>query len=61
MQSLRVEALKGFRGDDRFQQLDYQGVKIFVKKGLQVATNATVFQRLRIPFLPPLLGAEGIY
>lgn len=38
----------------------YEGIKIFVNKGLKLDKDAYIFQKMKLLFLPPVLGVRGI-
>jgi len=39
---------------------EYKGVKVFILKELKIASDITVYQKTKIPFIQPRFGTKGI-
>ena len=59
--SLRVETTKIMEKPKFYREHEYEGVKIFIHKGLETKYNAEIIMKKKILLLPPVFKCNGFY
>ena len=58
--SLWIETQKSFSPSEQFILMEYEGVKVYLQKGLILSNDIHVSQKLKIPFLGSVYGVKGV-
>lgn len=57
---LRVESEKNFEMKPHFDLMEYEGVKIYIHKGVKLKDDPCIFQWKKFWFFPPIFGVKGM-
>lgn len=60
MRSVSVETKKNFKKSMQFKTFEYEGITVFIHKGLKIKSDAYIYQKRKLPFLPPSFDVRGI-
>ena len=58
--SLWIETQKNFSPSEQFISMEYEGVKVYLHKSLNLNQNIHVYQKMKLPFLGSIFGVEGV-
>ena len=58
--SLWIETQKNFSPSEQYILMEYEGVKVYLQKGLILNQDIHVYQKLKIPFLGSVFGVKGV-
>jgi len=58
--SLWIETQKNFSPSEQYILMEYEGVKVYLQKGLILNEDIHVYQKLKIPFLGSIFGVKGV-
>ena len=58
--SLWIEAQKNFSPSEHFILIEYEGVKVYLHRGLVLSNDIHVYQKLKIPFFGAIFGVKGV-
>lgn len=58
--SLWIETQKSFSPSEQFILMEYEGVNVYLHKGLKLDKDIHVYQKLRLPFLGSIFGVKGV-
>ena len=58
--SLWIETQKNFSSSEQFILMEYEGVKVYLDRGLILSNDIHVYQRLKIPFSDATFGVKGV-
>lgn len=58
--SLWIETQKNFTPSDQFILMEYEGVNVYLHKGLIISKDVHVFLKLKIPLLGSIFGVKGV-
>lgn len=60
IKSLWIEVLKDFKPTKNFDSYEYEGIKVFIEKGLKLEEDILIYRKLKLPFVGTVLGSKGI-
>ncbi|WP_246517027.1 hypothetical protein [Clostridium aciditolerans] len=60
IKSLWIEVLKGFEPTENYNCYEYEGIKVFIEKGLILEEDILIYRKLKLPFAGTILGSKGI-
>lgn len=60
IRSLCIEVSKDFKSNKNYISYEYNGVKIFIEKGLQLDDEILVYRKLKLPFVGNIFGVKGV-
>lgn len=60
IKSLCIEVLKNFNPNKNYLSYDYDGIKIFIEKGLQLDDEILVYRKLKLPLVGNIFGVKGV-
>jgi len=55
-----IEIVKDFRGEEIYNEYEYEGIKIYIENNLMLKENAYIFMLAKIPFMKPFFDAREI-
>lgn len=60
IRSLVIEILKDFKSTNNYLSYEYEGIKIFIEKGLQLGDEILVYRKLKLPLVGNIFGVKGV-
>lgn len=57
---IEVKTVKEFSSDNRYNLYQCEGVNVFIQKNIKMNENVYVFQKLKLPLMPPIWGVKGV-
>ena len=58
--SLWIETQKSFSPSEQFIEMDYQEIKVYLHKSLNLNKDIHVYQKMKLPFLGSIFGVQGV-
>jgi hypothetical protein len=60
VKDISIEFIKDFKSNNNYICYEYEGVKIFIEKGLQLDADILIYQKLKLPLIGNIFGTKGI-
>lgn len=60
VKSLRVETKSTFESNDNYLEYEYNDIKVYIHKALQIKNDITIFMKIKLPILGTIIGIKGV-
>lgn len=60
IKDITIEFIKDLKSNNNYICYKYEGVKVFIEKGLQLDENILIYQKLKLPLIGSIFGTKGI-
>lgn len=60
IKDISIEFIKDFKSNNNYICYEYEGVKVFIEKWLQIDENILIYQKLKLPLIGSIFGTKGI-
>lgn len=60
VKEISIEFIKDFKINDNYACYEYEGVKVFIENGLELAGDIFIYQKLKLPLIGTIFGTRGI-
>lgn len=60
VREISIEFAKDFKTNDGYSCYEYEGVKVFIEKGLELDEDISIYQKLKLPLVGAIFGTKGI-
>ena len=60
IKDISIEFIKEFKHNSNYTCHEYEGIKVFIEKDLQLDTDILIYQKLKLPLIGSIFGTKGI-
>ncbi len=60
VKSLWIEVLKNFDENKNYICYEYDGIKVFIEKTLELDEDILIYQKIKLPIFGSIFGSKGI-
>lgn len=60
VKDLCIEFSTDFKENKNFTSYEYNGVKVFIEKYLELQEDVLIYQKIKLPFIGNVFGTKGI-
>lgn len=60
VRTVNIDLHENFTPTNSFQEIEYEGVKVYISKDLKLKEKASIYKKLNIPGIGPIFSSKGI-